>query len=48
MIVTRREAILGGVAGATLAATPALGATSLPSKRPAVGARRFTSRSIHT
>jgi meiotically up-regulated gene 157 (Mug157) protein len=46
MIVTRREAILGGVAGATLAATPALGATSLPSKRPAVGARRFTSRAV--
>ena len=46
MIVTRREAILGGVAGATLAATPALGATPLPSKRPAVGARRFTSRAV--
>lgn len=46
MILTRREALLGGTAGAALAASPALAAAPLPSKRPPVKERLFTSRAV--
>ncbi|WP_242137825.1 glycoside hydrolase family 125 protein [Sphingomonas sp. TREG-RG-20F-R18-01] len=46
MILTRREALVGGVAGATLAASPALGTVPFPSQRPDASARRFTSRAV--
>jgi meiotically up-regulated gene 157 (Mug157) protein len=46
MILTRREAIVGSAAGAALAASPALAAAPLPSKRPPVKERLFTSRAV--
>ncbi|MDX5986099.1 glycoside hydrolase family 125 protein [Sphingomonas echinoides] len=46
MILTRRETLLGGAAGAALVASPALAAAPLASKRPPVTERLFTSRAV--